>query len=598
MAKILNDVVIEVATVNGSGSQSANNILLRSIFKMGIPVGGKNLFPSNIAGLPTWFTIRAHAKGYIGRRELADIFVAMNADTIVKDVTHLRSGGIFIYNSDLRFDATKLSPDCINVPVSFKELVSKVTDSIKLKKLLTNMVYIGILAELLKVEKSALEAAVKDQFKGKESIFEINFKAIDTGAEYAREHLKDLIVDYELSPLTLNQGKIIIDGNSASALGLLFGGCTFMSWYPITPSSSVAENFQSLCETYRVDHEGKKNYAMLQAEDELSAIAMVLGAGWAGARAVTTTSGPGVSLMNEAAGLFYFAEIPGVIWDVQRMGPSTGLPTRTAQGDILSAAFLSHGDTKQVFLLPGHVGECFEFGQVAMDLAERLQTLVLVLSDLDLGMNFWINDEFQYPTRDFDRGKVLSADALNQIENFYRYKDVDGDGIPYRTLPGTRSDKAAYFTRGSGHDEASRYSEDPKNHQDLLDRLNKKFNTAKKYVPGPVIDSSPSNKIGFIAFGSSDMAIPESRAILQTHGIHLNYLRLRAYPFTDEVYEFIKNQERVYVVEQNRDGQMRTLLTMEYPDQAMKLHSILHYNGLPISAESIVKTFLDKEGGK
>ncbi len=592
MTKKINDFVIEVATVNGSGSQSANNILMKSIFRMGIPVGGKNLFPSNIAGLPTWFTIRVNKEGFTGRRADVDIVVAMNLQTIFDDIKKVKVGGLFLYNSELKFDTGLLRSDVTNVGVNFRTLVDQATDQVKLKKLLANMIYVGLLSHLIKIDWDVLEQTIKDQFKGKDKVLASNFKALEIGKKYAEENLTEIIqksVAYELVKMDANQGKIMIDGNTAAAMGMLFGGCTFMAWYPITPSSSVAENFISLTEHYRKDETNKNTAAIVQAEDELAAITMVMGAGWSGARAITTTSGPGMSLMAEASGLFYYAEIPGVIWNVQRVGPSTGLPTRTAQGDLLSAYYLSHGDTKHVVLLPGSVEECFEFGQTCFDLAERLQTLVLVLSDLDIGMNFSSANEFKFPTRPFDRGKVLDAEALKKLPHFHRYEDVDGDGIAYRTLPGTHHDKAAFFTRGTGHNEAAQYTESNTVYEKNMLRLSRKFETARTLVPRPVVDLSQDTQhsIGIIAFGSSDSPMSEARHILKQTGIHTNYLRLRALPLTQEVIQFIQQHQRIYVVEQNRDAQLLSILRSELPELAMKMISIRHFDGLPITALQI-----------
>jgi 2-oxoglutarate ferredoxin oxidoreductase subunit alpha len=480
----INDFVIQVATTNGSGSQSSNNILVRALFRMGLPVGGKNLFPSNIQGLPTWFSIRVNPQGFVGRKSHSDILVSMNPSTLLEDVKNLSAGGVLIYNSDAGAYEAPEGSNIMVLPVPFKKLAAPATDSVKLRKLLINMVYVGLLAELLGIEASCLESAVADQFAGKESVIGINTKAIEAGQVYAREHLASLDFPYRLKYLgSVNQDKILIDGNSASALGLVFGGCSFVSWYPITPSSSLVETFEAYARQYRRDAAGKANYAVVQAEDELAAISMVLGAGWAGARAMTSTSGPGISLMAEAAGLAYYAEIPAVIWDVQRVGPSTGLPTRTLQGDVLSAHTLSHGDGRHVVLFPASVGECFEFGQLSLDLAEQLQTLVFVLSDLDLGMNFHMAPRFEPPSKPFQRGKVLGKEDLEKRQAFARYADEDGDGIPYRTLPGTAHPLAAYFTRGTGHDTEARYSESPEDYRRNMDRLMRKWETARHLVP-------------------------------------------------------------------------------------------------------------------
>ena len=430
LSQRINDFSINVATVNGSGSQSANNILMRSIFRMGIPVEGKNIFPSNIAGLPTWFSIRVNHQGFTSRQQKSDIFVAMNKSTAAEDILKVKSGGIFIYNSGLKIEPPE-APEGVQVlAVDFNKLAGEVTKSIQLKKLLVNMTYVGLLAELLKIPEDVISSVIEHQFKGKESVFKINREAIDKGMNYARENIEPKQWNYKVEALEKNKNRLLIDGNTAAALGFLFGGCTFSSWYPITPSSSLAESFEDYSKKYRVDEKGQNQFAMVQAEDELSAISMVAGAGWAGARAMTTTSGPGISLMAECIGLMYFAEIPGVIWDVQRMGPSTGLPTRTSQGDVLSVARLSHGDTRHPIYFPSSPKECFEFATQAMNLSEKLQTPVFVLSDLDLGMNFWLSDNFKYPQLPLDRGKVLKEEDLKNMDEFSRYLDVDGMEYP------------------------------------------------------------------------------------------------------------------------------------------------------------------------
>ncbi len=596
----INDFVLEIATVNGSGSQSANNIIMKTIFRMGIPVGGKNLFPSNIAGLPTWFTIRVNELGFTARREEADIFIAMNPQTIKEDLKKVRAQGWIFINDEIKLDPQTIESYSKNINlafVPFKELVQKATESIKLKKLLVNMIYVGLLAELLGLDSKILAETISDQFKGKTTAIESNLKAMQIGQSYAVESLQYLRENNKfnlyLKSLSANLNKILIDGNTSAALGFIFGGCTFASWYPITPSSSVLENYMNFSDQFRLDENKKSTGAIIQAEDELAAICMVMGAGWAGARAMTSTSGPGLSLMAEAAGMFYYGEIPGVIWDVQRVGPSTGMPTRTAQGDILFAHTLSHGDTKHIVLLPANMEECFEFAQTSLDLAERFQTLVISLSDLDLGMNFWISNEFSYPTKPFDRGKILTATELDKIKDYGRYKDVDGDGIPYRTLPGTHHDAAAYFTRGSGHDEKALYTENSEAYSVVLNRLNKKFETAKNYVPKPKIQLAKSSngqvtsKLGIIAFGSTDLPMQEALHELDIKNLNFNYLRLRAIPFTEEVDQFVKNNEKIFVVEQNRDSQMMSLLKINYPEFAARFVSITHFDGLPITAKNI-----------
>ncbi|MBX3022139.1 MAG: 2-oxoacid:acceptor oxidoreductase subunit alpha [Bdellovibrionales bacterium] len=584
----VNNFVITVATANGSGSQSSNNVLVRTLFRMGLPVGGKNLFPSNIQGLPTWFTIRVNEKGFTARKRLADMVVAMNPATASEDMKLVHPGGYVLLSADAKLPESQWRPDVHVISIPFKKIVDNVTDSVKLKKLLVNMAYVGVLAELLGIPESALDATIEHQFGDKSSVIETNKKAIAAGRAYAAEHLKDVDLPWEVAERAgQNDGKILIDGNTASAMGMVFGGCTVVAWYPITPSSSVVESFIDMASEYRIDADGKKNFAVVQAEDELASIAMVLGAGWAGARAMTATSGPGLSLMAEAAGLSYYAEIPAVIWDVQRVGPSTGLPTRTMQGDLHAAYYLSHGDTKHVVLLPGTPEECFEYGQVAFDLAERLQTLVIVLSDLDIGMNLHGATKFAYPEKPFARGKVLSAEQLAAAGRFQRYKDVDGDGVPYRTLPGTAHPTAAYFTRGTGHDEAGLYSENPETYKANVDRLSRKLDTARLLVPRPVADVQPDNKVGIVTFGSSHEATSEARFLLQRNSICTNYMRLRALPLTLEFEEFLASHDRIYIVEQNRDAQLMSIVRSEMPQYSSKCVSVLHYDGMPLDPDFV-----------
>ena len=592
----INDFVITVATINGSGSQSANNILVRTLFRMGVPVGGKNLFPSNIQGLPTWFTIRASARGFTSRRNQSDVVVAMNPATALEDVKLLKKGGILIANADIKLTLPSERGDVKVLSLPFKDMVADLTDSVKLRKLLVNMAYVGVLAELMDLPQQTLDEVIDRQFSDKASVVDANRKAIAAGRAYAVEHLKNDHFPFKVSVRPGgNADKILIDGNTASAMGLLFGGCTVVAWYPITPSSSLVESFIDLANTHRVGPNGKKNFAVVQAEDELASISMVVGAGWAGARAMTATSGPGMSLMSEAAGLAYYAEVPAVLWNVQRVGPSTGLPTRTMQGDVLSAYYLSHGDTKHVVLLPGNPEECFEFGQTAFDLAERLQTLVLVLSDLDIGMNLHITKRFQYPEKPLDRGKVLSADDLQKLGKFERYRDVDGDGIAPRTVTGTAHPLAAYFTRGTGHNEAGQYSEKASDYKNNMDRLARKFETARRLVPAPIIDVSAKAKVGLIAYGSSREACHEARTLLAEQGLTTDTFFLRALPFGAEFSEFLRQHERVYVVEQNRDAQLLAILRAELPELAGRCHSVLHYDGLPLEAETVVQQILSQE---
>lgn len=585
--KIVNDFSIQVATVNGSGSQSSNNVLMRSIFQMGIPVSGKNLFPSNIAGLPTWFTIRVNKDGYIARKEEVDILVAMNPQTAIEDVKSIPAGSVCISPVELKLDAVR--QDVLHYQVPFAELAAKASDNVKLRKLLTNMIYVGVVAELLNIAHPEIEKAIAKQFEGKAKAVDLNLNAVKLGRDWAKENLKKGD-GYEVEPMDKTQGKIIIDGNAAAALGCLFAGVTVVAWYPITPSSSLCEQLIDFLKEHRVDEEtGKATFAVVQAEDELAAVGMALGAGWAGARSVTSTSGPGISLMSEFAGYGYFTEIPTVIFDVQRVGPSTGMPTRTSQADLTSTYMLSHGDTKHICILPGSVEECYELSVEAFNLAEKFQTPVFVLTDLDLGMNNWMADPFKYPTTPINRGKVLDAEALEKAGKFERYRDVDGDGIPYRTLPGTDHPLAAYFTRGSGHTEKATYTERPEDYVNLMDRLEKKFNTARQFVPKPVIAQDKDAKVGIIAFGSSHFAVEESRDQLREAGMNTGYLRLRALPFTAELKKFVEAHERVYVVEQNRDAQLRDLIRLELPEFSTKIRSIRHYNGMPLNARFVTE---------
>ena len=580
-----NDFCIHVATVNGSGSQTANTTLLRAIFQMGVPVSGKNLFPSNIAGLPTWFTIRVSEKGYLARKRKIDVLVAMNPDTSVEDISAMGPGSIIVMNEGVPAPAIPADRTVHRVP--FHKLVEPIVADAKLRKLVVNMVYVGVLAFLLGIDEAEVERALADQLGRKPKALDMNRQAVRAGIEFAAQHLAKAPFQVERRDLT--RGKILIEGNQAAALGAMFGGVTFLAWYPITPSSSLAEAIQGYLEQYRRDPETRKaTFSIVQAEDEIAAIGMVLGASWAGARAMTSTSGPGLSLMTEFTGYGYYAEIPAVIWDVQRVGPSTGLPTRTSQGDVMMAATLSHGDTKHVILLPATVEDCYEFGMKAFDLAERLQTPVLVLSDLDLGMNVWMSDPFRYPEKPWDRGKVLSTEDLERIGKFERYRDVDGDGIPFRTVPGTPHPLAAYFTRGSGHDEAARYTESPEAYRRVMNRLARKYETARGLVPPPVVDTAPGADVGILAFGSSHWAVSEARDRLAAEGLKTDYLLLKALPFTREVRAFLDSHRVVYVVEQNRDAQMAGLLKMEYPDRATSIRSILHYDGLPLNTAAVV----------
>jgi 2-oxoglutarate ferredoxin oxidoreductase subunit alpha len=593
--KVVNNLSIQIATVNGSGSQTANTVLLRAIFQMGIPVSGKNLFPSNIAGLPTWFTIRASKDGYIARRKDNEYLVAMNPETAEEDVLALKPGAACIY--DERLNLRRLRDDVVFYAVPFDRLVAPVCPDVRLRKLVRNMIYDGVLARLLGIDMEQLRIALRKQFRKKTKAVDLNFNAAQTGYDYATKTFEKRD-PYSLEPLDETRGKIIIDGNSACALGALFAGVTVVTWYPITPSSTVCETLIEYMKQYRMDKEtGKATFAIVQAEDELAAIGMVMGAGWAGARAMTATSGPGISLMAEFTGFGYYAEIPSVIFDIQRVGPSTGLPTRTAQGDVIKNALLSHGDTKHILLIPCSPEECFSLSIEAFDLAQELQTPVFVMSDLDLGMNNWMSDPFPYPEKPIARGKVLNAEEVRRLGGFARYKDVDGDGVGYRTLPGTPGPLAGYFTRGSGHNENANYSERPGDYVDNMDRLARKFETARMKAPKPLMMDKGRHEVAIIAYGTSHWAVMESLDQLKKEQeIEACYCRLRAYPFSREVFDFIHKHKRVYVVDQNRDAQMANLLRLELEaDDVKKLRSIRHYDGLPVDARSITDGIVSQE---
>ena len=592
---VVNDMSIQVATVNGSGSQSSNTVLLRSIFQMGVPVSGKNLFPSNIAGLPTWYTIRANKDGYIARKKEIDFLIAMNAETAHEDVLSLAAGAAVLYDEPLNLSS--LRNDLTFYAVPYDKLVAAVCPEAKLRKLVKNMIYVGVVAKLLDLDMAEVEKALRKQFAKKLKAANLNMAAAQAGFDYAAANLKKQD-PFRIVRMDKNVGKIIIDGNSAAALGCMFAGVTVVTWYPITPSSSLVETLIDYMKEHRIGPDGKATFAIVQAEDELAAIGMVIGAGWAGARSMTATAGPGISLMAEFAGLAYYTEVPGVIWDIQRVGPSTGLPTRTSQGDILSTAFLSHGDTKNILLIPNSVSECFEMATEAFNLAEQFQTIVFVMSDLDLGMNNWMSDPFKYPETPINRGKVLSKEDLERLGTFSRYKDVDGDGIGWRTLPGTDHPAAAYFARGSGHNEKSQYSERPDDFERNMERINRKFETARSFVPRPEVVSAGTSKIGIIAYGTSHWALVESRDQLKKeYNFETDYLRLRAYPFTREVHEFVEKHERVYIVEQNRDAQMLSLLKLDLrPELVTRLRSISHIHGLPLDARSITDEIMTMEG--
>jgi 2-oxoglutarate/2-oxoacid ferredoxin oxidoreductase subunit alpha len=595
-SRIVNDLSIQVATVNGSGSQTANLVLLRSIFQMGVPVSGKNMFPSNIAGLPTWYTIRANKDGYVGRKKEVDFLVAMNPETAQEDVLTLAPGAAVLYDEPLKLNT--LRNDVQFYPVPFDKIVAEVCKDAKLRRLVKNMIYDGVLSKLLNVDLGQMEHALKKQMGKKLKAIELNMAALEAGSAYTEKNLTKQD-PYWIEPMDKTSGMVLVEGNAAAAFGCMMAGVTVVAWYPITPSSSLPETLIQLLKKYRHDPAtGKATYAVVQAEDEIASIGMVIGAGWAGARAMTSTSGPGISLMGEFAGLAYYAEVPGVVFDIQRVGPSTGLPTRTSQGDILAVAGLSHGDTKHIMLIPASVEECYEMAMDAFDLAERFQTLVFVMSDLDLAMNTWMSAPFEYPDRPLDRGKVLDAATLARIGTWGRYKDVDGDGIPYRTIPG--NEMPAYFTRGSGHNEKGQYSERPDDYVNNMDRLLRKFETSKQHVPKPEVEHADGAEIGIIGYGTSDWAIDESRDQLRKEfGVETGYLRLRAYPFTPELDDFLDRYSRVYLVEQNRDAQMYGLMRLDCaPERAAKVRSVLHYSGLPIDARSVTDAIETQEGLK
>src|SRR5579872_5253418 len=592
--RVVNDFSIQIATVNGSGSQTANMVLLRSILLMGVPVSGKNMFPSNIAGLPTWYTIRASKRGYVGRKKEVDFLVAMNPETAKEDVLTLEPGAAVVYDEPLKLNT--LRSDLVFYPVPFDTLVKPVCPDAKLRRLVKNMIYPGILAKLLGIDLALMEKALGKQLGKKAKAVVLNAGALKAGFDYAAATFTKQD-PYFIEPMNETAGKILIEGNAAAAIGCMMAGVTVVAWYPITPSSSLCESLIGYLKKYRVDKQtGKATFAVVQAEDEIASLGMVIGASWAGARSMTATAGPGISLMGEFAGLAYYAETPAVIFDVQRVGPSTGLPTRTAQGDLVQAAFLSHGDTKHIMLIPCSVEESYEMAMNAFDLAEHFQTPIFVMMDLDLGMNNWMSDAFTYPTGPINRGKMLTAAKLKELGEWGRYKDVDGDGIPYRTIPG--DGLPAYFTRGSGHNAKGQYSERPDDYVENMDRLARKFETARSHVPVPVVQSNPKAKIGFIGFGTSHYATEESRDQLREEmKVETSYFRLRGYPFNDELAKFVDAHERIYVIEQNRDAQMRQLMKLELtPERQTKLRSVLHYNGLPIDARSITDDVLAQEG--
>jgi 2-oxoglutarate ferredoxin oxidoreductase subunit alpha len=591
--RVVNNFCITVATVNGSGSQTSNFTIMRALLKMGVPVSGKNMFPSNIQGLPTWFTIRASRDLYMARCENQEIVVAMNPDTFQKDLDSLQPGGVFFYADHIKNPIHR--QDIILYPMPIQKITRESSAPPNLRDYIANMVYVGVVAQILGIHLDKIHQALDFHFKGKEKAVEMNFNVVQAAADWAAQNLEKRD-PYVIEAMKLPGEYIMTDGNTAAALGALYGGVHFAAWYPITPASSLAESLLEYAPILRKDPEtGKNTLAVIQAEDELAAAGMVVGAGWSGLRAMTSTSGPGLSLMAEYVGLAYFAEVPIVIWDIQRVGPATGLPTRTAQGDLTFVNFMSHGDTQHIMLIPGSIAECFEYGWRSFDLAERLQTPIFVMSDLDFGMNNWMTPPFEYPETPMDRGKLLWEGDLDRMNGEWsRYLDKDGDGIPYRTVPGNRHPRAAYFTRGTGHDETARYTEDPVIWERMLDRVGRKYETAKGLVPPPVIDEDGA-KIGLIAFGSTDPAIQEARDRLAEQGMKTDYMRLRAVPFTPAVADFIRRHDRNYVVELNRDGQMHQLLRLEVQGCATELISLAHIDGLPLSAQWVVNALLAEE---
>ncbi len=585
----LNNFVIRLANVNGTGSASANNLLMKSIFRMGIPVTGKNYFPSNIQGLPTWYEIRVSGDGYLARAGRTDIMVAMNAQTYNQDLKQLDAGGYLIYDSSWPREKQFTREDVTVLGVPLAKMCNEAFTNPRARILMKNMVYVGVLSALLDIDEKVIHALIEEMFAKKEKLIPANKQAIAMGKEYALEHF-NCPLDTKLKALDKTKNHIMIDGNTASGLGCVYAGATVAAWYPITPSTTVMDSFKSFCKQFRENPEsGERDYCIIQAEDELAAIGMVLGASWNGARAFTSTSGPGVSLMGEFLGLGYFAEIPAVLIDVQRVGPSTGMPTRTQQSDIMPAAFASHGDTKHVVLFPANPKECFEMAINSFDLAERLQTPVIVLQDLDIGMNDWMVEEFNWDgAYKPDRGKVLSEKELEEAAAFYRYLDVDGDGIAARSYPGVHK-KGAYFLRGSGHNKFGGYTENSDEYQEVLDRLLVKWETAKTLVPKPVLTKAKKKtKIGLISSGGCDYAVLEAMDRLAAQNIFIDYLRVKAFPFTQEVEAFIESHDQIYVVEQNRDAQLKSLLTLETKATKDQLISILDYAGMPLAARVVV----------
>jgi 2-oxoglutarate/2-oxoacid ferredoxin oxidoreductase subunit alpha len=590
----INDFAIKIATVNGTGSASANSLLMKSIFRSGIPVMGKNYFPSNIQGLPTWYEIRVTKDGHVARSGRVDIMVAMNAETYARDVKEVEPGGYLIYDSTWPRPALLKREDINVIGVPLARLCNENFDGVRTRILMKNICFAGVLAALLDLEVERIRELLAETYAKKPKLVDSNMKAIQLGYDYTRENFS-CPLPLRVQKMDQTSGHIMIDGNTAAALGCVYAGATVAAWYPITPSTSLMDAYKMFCDRLRVDPAtGRRNFAFIQAEDELAAIGMVIGAAWNGTRAFTATSGPGISLMNEFLGLAYYAEVPAVVFDIQRVGPSTGMPTRTQQCDVMACAYASHGDTRHVCLYPANPEECFYMAAQAFDLTERLQTPVLVLSDIDIGMNDWMCRELKWDdTYKPDRGKVLGKEEILKLEKFYRYFDKDGDGIGYRTLPGVHP-KAAYFTRGSGHNQYGTYTEDSAEYQIVLDRLLKKWETAKKLVPRAVIDATAGSDIGIVSIGSCDGAIHEAMDVLRSQGVGVDYMRVRAFPFSEDVERFLNAHKLLFVVEQNRDAQFKSLLTLETSVEKSKLRSLLHYSGLPISSSFIVEGVLDQ----
>jgi 2-oxoglutarate/2-oxoacid ferredoxin oxidoreductase subunit alpha len=585
-----NDFVVKFANVNGSGSASANGLFVKSILRTGVAVAARNIFPSNIQGLPTWYEVRVSGEGWLGRRGGVDLMVAMNPQTWDRDVAEIEPGGYLFYDSTRPLPASKFRDDITVIGAPLQQICNTAYSDPRQRQLFKNIIYVGVLAFILGIENEVIETLLAEEFARKPKLIPANIEAFHMGVEYARENLAPIGLQVRRADAVGD--RIFVEGNNAAALGAVYGGATVCAWYPITPSTSVAEGFTDWCGKLRVDSEtGDAKYAIVQAEDEIASIGMVVGAGWNGARAFTCTSGPGISLMQEFIGLSYFAEIPAVIFDVQRGGPSTGMPTRTQQSDILSAAYASHGDTKHVLLLPRDPGECFEFGAQAFDLADRLQTTVFVMLDLDMGMNEWLTEPFKWDdTKSLDRGKVMTAEMLEAGADFGRYLDVDGDGVPFRTYPGTHPSKGAYFTRGTSRDRYARYSEEGAVYVDNMERLLRKFETAKALVPQPIeVKASKPTRFGVIHYGSTGPAMDEAMATLEAKGLYVDALRIRAFPFPGEVFDFIERHDLVFVIEQNRDAQLRTLLMTEGGVDPARLVKILHYEGAPITARFITR---------